>query len=324
MKKKAVSKLLVNWVASLVSVMLLLSMMALPALAVMAANTVNSRAIINGQVRTPDLAGDAVTSAKIKNGQVKRADIAVGAIVSGRIADGAVTTAKIRNGHVRTADIAAGAVRSGKIANDAITSAKIRNGSITNEEIAPGLNADKLDGKHASGFVGNSGPQSIDGTVTAKSFSYDTTKTDYLTVPAAAFRPWRDSDDAAYNSGNYNYMWAVGAAPGSFVAPVNLPSGAVITKFEQIAYDGTADYASTVRLYKYTRSQASALIAITSSGLANAPNAWQTYEDPNPDATPIDNNENQYLLLLSLAGLAESATAFERVIITYDYTSPGS
>ncbi len=118
MRKKVVSRLMVNWVASFVSAILLLSMLAVPALAVFASNTVNSAAIINGQV--------------------KKADIGMGAVASGRIANRAVTTAKIRNGHVRTADIALGAVLSGRIANSAITSAKIRNGTIRNADIAPG------------------------------------------------------------------------------------------------------------------------------------------------------------------------------------------
>lgn len=324
MRKKAVSKLMVNWAASFISAVLLLSMLALPALAVVAANTVNSSAIINGQVKTPDLAGDAVTSAKIRNGQVKRSDIALGAIVSGRLADGAVTTAKIRNGHVRTADIAAGAVLSGRIANGAVTSAKIRNGTITNADIAPGLNADTVDGKHATDLVGNTGPQSIDGTVTAKGFSYDTTKTDQLTVPAPAFRPLTDNNEARYAGSLLYHVSALGSGNVDFVAPINLPSGAVITKVEHIAYDGTASYESWIGLYAWTRSQTATEIAAVGSGVANNPSSWQTYEDSAPVASPIDNDLNQYVFWLQLHGTAAFATKFDRAIITYDYTSPGS
>ncbi len=97
---------MVSWVASFVSVILLLSMLALPAIAVVAANQVNSASIIDGQIKTPDLKTGAVTSAKIKNGQVRSNDIALGAVLSGRIANNAVTSAKIRNGTIRTADIA--------------------------------------------------------------------------------------------------------------------------------------------------------------------------------------------------------------------------
>ncbi len=111
--RKVISKLAVNWTASFVSVLLLISMLALPALAVVAANSVDSSAIINGQVKTPDLAGNAVTSAKIKNGQVKKADIAVGAVASGRIANSAVTSAKIRNGTIISADV--NSIRDSKI-----------------------------------------------------------------------------------------------------------------------------------------------------------------------------------------------------------------
>jgi hypothetical protein len=43
-------------------------------------NSVSSETIVNGQVKTDDLASDAVTSTKIKNGEVKTEDLASGAV----------------------------------------------------------------------------------------------------------------------------------------------------------------------------------------------------------------------------------------------------
>ena len=316
MKRKVVSKLMVNWVASFVSVILLLSMMALPALAVLAANTVNSASIINGQVRTPDLAGDAVTSAKIKNGQVKRADIALGAVVSGRIADNAVTTAKIRNGHVRSADIALGAVLSGRIANNAITSAKIRNGTITNADIAPGLNADKVDGKHASVFVENTGPQTIDGTVTAKGFSYDTTKTGYLSISPTALSAEEDGED--YFKRHYLQL---NTGSGFFDAPVQLPDGAVITKMTFYFLDNIAGY--TEAILSRTEHSNNAVSRMANPDASSDSSSWQTLVDSSINNARIDNNEYAYHVEVFLS-VPSTFLKAGGIVIEYDYTTPGS
>ncbi len=295
MRKKA-SKLMVNWMASFVSVVLLMSMLALPALAVVAANSVNSRAIINGQVRTPDLAGDAVTSAKIKNGQVKRADIAVGAIVSGRIADGAVTTAKIRNGHVRSADIAAGAVRSGKIANDAVTSAKIRNGTITNADIAPGLNADKVDGKHASAFV------------------EDTTKTGYLAVPALDFRPVGANDMSLRRDDGWGNLYATGLA--QFSAAVNLPNGAKVTRVDALVYDNDSGQFLDVWVYLYIMDDPTSLRNVAALQSSGTSASWQTLSDTSFASPVMDYKNKSYLLW---ATLSSTDTKLHKVKLTYEY-----
>ncbi len=313
MKRKSVSKLMVNWVASFVSVVLLLSMLALPALAVVAANSVNSGAIINGQVRTPDLAGNAVTSAKIKNGQVKRGDIALGAVVSGRIADGAVTTAKIRNGHVRTADIAMGAVASGRIADGAVTSAKIRNGTITNADIAPGLNADKVDGKHASSFVENTGPQSIDGNVTATGFSYDTTKTKVLKIQAMAFNPRDGSTD--YFRGSFLKTTAGGTA--YFGAQAHLPDDAVIKELRGRLVDSTSGYIN-VELIKQTATSGSIIASTPSSD----DSGWQTIIANAISEPIVDNTNSSYFVFLAISAPSGSLKIYE-VEIEYEYRSSG-
>ena len=54
-----------------------------------AANTILSTDIVNGEVKTPDLATDAVTAPKIKAGEVKTQDLAGGAVTAAKLADGA-------------------------------------------------------------------------------------------------------------------------------------------------------------------------------------------------------------------------------------------
>lgn len=63
------------------------SFVASPELRAYAANTVRSIDIVDGEVKTADIANNAVTSAKIKDGEVKTDDIAPSAIGSLRIKD---------------------------------------------------------------------------------------------------------------------------------------------------------------------------------------------------------------------------------------------
>ncbi len=299
--RRTASKLMVNWVASFVSVILLLSMMALPALAVVAANTVNSAAIINGQVRTPDLAGDAVTSAKIKNGQVKRPDIALGAVVSGRIADGAVTTAKIRNGHVRSADIAAGAVRSGKIANDAVTSAKIRNGSVNGADIANGsiTNADI-----ASGAA-----------ISDSKISY-TTKTATKIILAPDFNPNGGSSVIA----STNLLYGGAAGSQGFHTAVFLPDGAVVTKVRAYLMDNTASHTNNMKLARRAFGEVSEQTLASVATVDNI--SWQTLTDTGINYATVDNANYGLFVYGSVYGTSSVTSAFGMFEITYQYSPP--
>jgi len=78
-----------------------------------------------------------------------------------------VNSLSIVNGQVKAADIAKAAIKTAKLANNAVTSAKIADGTIVNVDISAaaaisaskinrsGLDADLLDGRHASAFVAN-------------------------------------------------------------------------------------------------------------------------------------------------------------------------
>ena len=56
-----------------------------------AANTVFSTDIVNGEVKTPDLATDAVVSGKIATGGVKTGDLAAASVNSDKVADDSLT-----------------------------------------------------------------------------------------------------------------------------------------------------------------------------------------------------------------------------------------
>ena len=56
------------------------SFVASPELRAYAANTVFSADIVDGEVKTPDIAGNAITAAKVKDGEIKAAEIATDAV----------------------------------------------------------------------------------------------------------------------------------------------------------------------------------------------------------------------------------------------------
>ena len=67
-----------------------------PELRAYAANTVFSTDIVDGEVKTADLANNAVTAAKVKDGEIKAAEIATNAVGSSEIATDAVGAAELQ------------------------------------------------------------------------------------------------------------------------------------------------------------------------------------------------------------------------------------
>ena len=100
-----------------------------------AANTVFSTDIVDGEVKTADLANAAVTNAKLADNSVGKPKISAGAVENGKIADGAVGTSKLGAGAATNAKIADGAVNSQKVQNQTLTTDDLGPGSVDNNEI---------------------------------------------------------------------------------------------------------------------------------------------------------------------------------------------
>jgi hypothetical protein len=81
--------------------------------------------IVDGQVKTADLAGSAVTNSKV----------ATNAVTAGKIAASAVTADKIATSAVTAGKIASNAVSSGKVANESLTGVDVKNGSLKDEDV---------------------------------------------------------------------------------------------------------------------------------------------------------------------------------------------
>jgi hypothetical protein len=101
-------------------------------------NTVRSKDIVNGQVKTVDLGNNAVTSAKIKDGEVGTLDLATGAVTSASVADGSLTIADLGFDSVGSNQIATDAVNATEIADNSIDGGEIVNDSLGQSDIAAG------------------------------------------------------------------------------------------------------------------------------------------------------------------------------------------
>ena len=105
-----------------------------------AANTIGSSDIIDGQVKTPDLAANAVNSSKVADGQVAEADIGQGAVATNELKNDAVTSQKVLNETLVGNDIL----------NNTLKGADIDESSLAG---LPFGNADTLDGKDSTEFA---------------------------------------------------------------------------------------------------------------------------------------------------------------------------
>jgi hypothetical protein len=116
------------------------------------ANWVNSAAIIDGQVTTPDLASNAVAadencsvyigcwgSKEIANGAVASSEIARGAVGNAQLANASVNSEKIVLGSILGNRIAPQAIGNSQLAADAVTGDKVKDGSLTAADIAGGI-----------------------------------------------------------------------------------------------------------------------------------------------------------------------------------------
>ena len=83
------------------------------AVALPGTNTVDSGDIIDGQVKTPDLAGSAVNGSSIADGSVGSLDLRDGGVGRADLAADAVNAAKVANGSLGAADVNANQISAG-------------------------------------------------------------------------------------------------------------------------------------------------------------------------------------------------------------------
>ena len=111
-------------------------------------NSVDSRAIVNGQVKRADLARRSVDASKL----------GAGAVVTPKLAAGAVTEEKLAPGAVTASRLATDAVSGPKVVDESLTGADINEASLgTVPSASVAANATRLNGLGSSQFVQGTG-----------------------------------------------------------------------------------------------------------------------------------------------------------------------
>ncbi len=102
-----------------------------------AANTVFSTDIVDGQVKTPDLANNAVKTAKIGDDAVTSAKVLDGSIANSDVATGAIDSASVADESLTSADLATDSVQATEIADNSIDGGEIVDDSLSANDLAP-------------------------------------------------------------------------------------------------------------------------------------------------------------------------------------------
>ncbi len=213
---------------------------------------------------------------------------------------------QIINGEVTYRDIAKNAVRTGKIAPKAVRYGKIADGAVRGNHIK--------DGHVKSADIGDGSIKNADiasGAAISESKIKYFTKIGYLSIPAAALT--RDIDGAFTRSDTLS-------GGGTFHAPVNLPNGAKVTRFQYKHFDNSGFYTdSGLRMVVSNNSVGYSMAGTNPSGNAGF---WQTAVDTTIDYSTIDNLNNAYYVIVNLTGTNTDLKA-GNILIEYTYTSPG-
>lgn len=98
-------------------------------------NTVGSRQIVNGSVRTVDLHRNAVKSGKIADGAVAAADLRSDSVRSDEIADDAVGSPEVAADSLTAGDLAAASVSSSEVADQSLGAADLGPESVGASEL---------------------------------------------------------------------------------------------------------------------------------------------------------------------------------------------
>jgi hypothetical protein len=103
-----------------------------------AAGKVRSKDIVNGQVKTVDLADSGVTSGKILDGTVGSADLGLNSIGAANVIDGSIGSAELGTDSVGATEIADGSIDGGEIVDGSLDAAEIATGGVGTSEVADG------------------------------------------------------------------------------------------------------------------------------------------------------------------------------------------
>jgi hypothetical protein len=151
--------------------------------------------------------------------------------------------------------------------------------------------------------------------VTATTLALSSEKTGYLSVPGSAFLP---KSNTAYDTTANHLDRLAGAAAQMFVAPVNLPNGAIVTTVTTYAYNND-DPGDTLTIYfdKYTLNETAAASNISTINAVTTQSANIQTASHSPNET-INNSTIAYALR-AVFSTNNANLRLRGVLITYTY-----
>jgi len=199
---------------------------------------------------------------------------------------------------------APGSVNTKALVKDAVTSSKIRNGTIKNADIAAGaaIAASKIN---------------LAGMVTVGGLAYKSPKTGYFTIAGSALQPYNDLVQFIKMSN----IVSPRSLDAWFVAPVNLPQGAIVTEVRVKVYDHNAgpNVDIDAGLFRARDGHTAMSSASTSGGSG----LWQSINDHTIDTPVIDNSTYGYEIWINTKGDAGLEHQIGLITVIYTYRSAG-
>ncbi len=101
-----------------------------------AGGKIRSKDIVNGQVKTVDLANNGVTTGKILDGTITSADLGASSVNSGTVVNESLTSSDLATDSVQASEIADNSIDGGEIVDNSLGTADIATGGVGSSEVA--------------------------------------------------------------------------------------------------------------------------------------------------------------------------------------------
>ncbi len=230
--------------------------------------------------------------------------------------------------------VSLGAVDSAGIQNGSVTANDLEDGAALDEILdddgtGSGLDADTIDGQHASAFavsVHNHDIASLNGTlasgqvpdeITVDRVTYTTPRTHHYGVVGAAWTPKFHDTEYTLAVSNCGIRSNAMGIYGTFIAPLYLPDGAVIQSMTVWFYkDATHTSDIEVNMYRYVPSSSVQLMAVVDTvGLEGKDT--RTDDTVNPAYSTVDNSAYGYELFADCTDWGDGKLLLYFVSIEY-------
>lgn len=182
-----------------------------------------------------------------------------------------------------------------------------------NDGVGSGLNADLLDGMHATSFSPlNHNHNSL---YVSQANPVWNDKTSYISISAAAFEPFEETYD--YTNSGFNLL-THNAADNKYYANVNLPHNAVITRVDYYWQDTDASLNSTLSLNRIANNDPANINYMALLNSTGSSGNGTSYDDTIVDNL-INNNNNHYYIYLNMSS---TSLSFYSAKISYTIDQP--